>query len=83
MPPYSFRHTFVSVLKNDLPEQFLKAYLGHGASMDTYGVYAHAIQSDIEESRKIIVIALQKNKTFVPKFVPNEKQNPESPGASG
>lgn len=40
---YSLRHTFVSMLKNSLPEQMLKTLVGHSAAMDTFGVYGHTV----------------------------------------
>ena len=39
---YELRHTFVSIAAN-LPTGQLKQVIGHSQSMDTYGVYAHAI----------------------------------------
>ena len=42
------RHTFVSVVKS-LPEGLLKQVVGHSASMDTFGVYSHDVEGDLEE----------------------------------
>ena len=39
---YELRHTFVSIAAN-LPTGQLKQVIGHSQNMDTYGVYAHAI----------------------------------------
>lgn len=44
--PYSLRHTFVSMLKNAIPEQMLKSIVGHSVSMDTFGVYGHEVDGD-------------------------------------
>lgn len=44
--PYSLRHTFVSMLKNAIPEQMLKSIVGHSVSMDTFGVYGHTMEGD-------------------------------------
>lgn len=44
--PYSLRHTFVSMLKNAIPEQMLKSIVGHSVSMDTFGVYGHTMDGD-------------------------------------
>lgn len=40
--PYEARHTFVSILQC-LPEGELRAIIGHSKNMDTFGVYAHAV----------------------------------------
>jgi integrase len=45
MPPYGFRHTFVSMAKA-LPEGYLKQLVGHSKNMDTYGVYSHDFGDD-------------------------------------
>ena len=42
---YELRHTFVSVAKT-LPAGEVKALVGHSASMDTFGVYAHELNGD-------------------------------------
>ena len=46
---YELRHTFVSVIQ-DLPEGEIKRLVGHSKSMDTFGIYAHALRPD-DESR--------------------------------
>lgn len=43
--PYELRHTFVSIAKK-LPEGFVKTVIGHSKSMDTFGVYGHAIKGE-------------------------------------
>ena len=43
--PYELRHTFVSIAKS-LPAGFVKAVIGHSKSMDTFGVYGHAIKGE-------------------------------------
>ena len=40
--PYELRHTFVSMIQS-LPEGWVKTLVGHSKSMDTFGVYGHAI----------------------------------------
>mgnify|MGYP003290392645 CR=1 FL=1 len=55
--PYSLRHTFVSMVKNDIPEQMIKSIVGHSVSMDTFGTYGHEIQGEAEQaSAKISMI---------------------------
>jgi len=49
------------MVQNDLPTQRLKAYIGHGANMDTYGVYAKEVQGEAEQSKKILDITFKKH----------------------
>lgn len=51
---YSLRHTFVSMTKDQLSEAAIKAYIGHSASMDTYGTYAHELDDDARKTAQII-----------------------------
>ncbi len=51
--PYELRHTFVSVAKM-LPAGEVKSLVGHSQSMDTFGIYGHALAGeDIETAEKI------------------------------
>ncbi len=51
--PYELRHTFVSVAKT-LPIGEVKDLVGHSQSMDTFGIYGHALTGeDIETAQKI------------------------------
>lgn len=46
---YSFRHTFVSLMKSStISENLLKDLIGHSSSMDTFGVYGHEVNGDKE-----------------------------------
>lgn len=56
--PYGLRHTFISMVKNDLPEQMIKSIVGHSAAMDTFGVYGHEVDGDKAAAAKILNIAL-------------------------
>ena len=51
---HELRHTMVSIQKNAMPEQLLKQIVGHSNSMDTFGIYGHAIDGEKEEAAKII-----------------------------
>ncbi len=42
---YEMRHTFISMAAC-MPEGHLKQLVGHSASMDTYGVYKHAVNGE-------------------------------------
>ena len=55
---YALRHTFVSVVKN-LPEGSVKALVGHSHSMNTFGVYGHALAGDDK------LVATDVNRVFV------------------
>lgn len=48
--PYELRHTFISMVKNDLPEQMIKQIVGHSVAMDTFGTYGHAVNGEIERA---------------------------------
>ena len=43
---HEMRHTYISMMKNDLPEQMLKDLVGHSVDMDTFGVYGHVVDSE-------------------------------------
>lgn len=58
--PYSLRHTFISLLKNEMPEAMLKSIVGHSASMDTYGIYGHMVNGEMEAASRIIDINFEK-----------------------
>ena len=47
--PYALRHTFVSIVsaQSHISEGNLKMLLGHSKDMDTYGVYAHTVDSQL------------------------------------
>lgn len=51
---HELRHTFVSMVKNDMPEPLLKATVGHSDAMDTYGQYGHEISGDLKRAADII-----------------------------
>lgn len=56
--PYGLRHTFVSLMAQTLPEASLKEWIGHSASMNTYGVYGHAVNGQGQETASRIGISL-------------------------
>lgn len=51
---HGLRHTMISLYKADLPEELLKQVVGHSASMDTFGVYGHAMDGDEERTVRIM-----------------------------
>lgn len=52
---YCLRHTFVSLMKNDVPESYIKQIIGHSTSMPTYsGTYSHALNGEKETAAAMI-----------------------------
>lgn len=53
---YSLRHTFVSIVsaQSTISEGNLKQILGHSKSMDTFGVYGHRVDNELENTPSII-----------------------------
>lgn len=47
--PYELRHTFVSIVKT-LPDGGVRQLVGHSQSMDTFGIYGHAIEGEGERT---------------------------------
>lgn len=64
--PYEMRHTFVSVAKN-LSEGQVKQLVGHAQNMDTFGVYGHEVNGELQQTAdqlgKIFEELLQKKPT--------------------
>ncbi len=44
----------MSLVKADMPEQLVKATVGHSDDMDTFGVYGHEINDDMKRAAVII-----------------------------
>lgn len=53
-PPYALRHTFVSMTQHDLPPEMAKRQVGHSESMDTFGVYGHEIDGELDKAATIL-----------------------------
>ena len=51
---YSLRHTFISMMKNVMPEQMIKDIVGHSVSMDTFGTYGHILNDETHKAAEII-----------------------------
>lgn len=55
VPPYSLRHTFISMTKSRVPLPWLQGTMGHSSSTDTIGIYGkNTTASDAERSAIII-----------------------------
>ena len=55
---YSLRHTFISLMKNVMPEAMIKDIVGHSTSMDTFGTYGHIMSGDAKQAASIIDLTL-------------------------
>ena len=55
---YSLRHTFISLMKNTMPETMIKDIVGHSASMPTMSVYGHFYDGEEIEAAKIVDLTL-------------------------
>lgn len=58
---YSLRHTFISMMKNVMPEQMIKDIVGHAVSMQTFDVYGHLMDGDDRRAAEIIDLAYGQN----------------------
>ena len=47
-------HTFVSVTKADISEELLKPYIGHAKDMDTFGIYGHTVNGEMDRAAAAI-----------------------------
>ena len=48
------RHTYISMMKNDMPEQMLKDLVGHSVNMDTYATYGHVVNPEMDRAKQIM-----------------------------
>lgn len=51
--PYSLRHTYVSLMSNSVPEPLLKMIVGHSKTFQTYEVYNHLVNGEIQQAAKL------------------------------
>lgn len=51
--PYEMRHTFVSIAKN-LSAGQVKAIVGHSQNMDTFGIYGHEVNGELQQTAQQI-----------------------------
>ena len=47
------RHTFISIAKQ-MPEGMVKSIVGHSKSMDTFGVYGHTVDGELEQAAEML-----------------------------
>ena len=58
---YSLRHTFITMMKNVMPEQMIKDIVGHAVSMDTFGTYGHILSEETRQAAEIISLTFGQN----------------------
>ena len=58
---YSLRHTFISMMKNIMPEQMIKDIVGHAASMSTFETYGHILDGDEIRAAEIVDLTFGQN----------------------
>lgn len=54
---YALRHTYISLMKNTMPEQMIKSIVGHSATMDTFGVYGHLVNGEMKQAAQLTDLA--------------------------
>jgi len=50
---HELRHTLISVCKSDMPEELLKQIVGHTVNTDTFGIYGHRVEGEMERAASI------------------------------
>lgn len=51
---HEMRHTYISMMKNDMPEQMLKDLVGHSVNMNTYATYGHVVNPEMDRAKQIM-----------------------------
>ena len=51
---YALRHTFVSIGRQAVPEQFMKLLVGHTPNMSTYETYGHELSGDKQQAAALM-----------------------------
>lgn len=46
-------------MKNEIPTETLKLWVGHASSMDTFGVYGHELSGEKKESSKVVNLTMK------------------------
>lgn len=58
---YSLRHTFISMMKNVMPEQAIKDIVGHSVSFDGFRVYGHILEGSDRQYAQVIDLTFGQN----------------------
>lgn len=51
---HELRHTFISVMKGDMPLSLMKPIVGHSVKMDTIRTYGHTVDGEARRAARII-----------------------------
>lgn len=51
---HELRHTHISLMQDEMPENLLKRTVGHTKTMDTFGVYGHEVDGEAAKAARII-----------------------------
>lgn len=51
---HELRHTFISIVKRDVPMEILKEIVGHSVNMDTTGVYGHEVDGELRDGAALV-----------------------------
>lgn len=57
---HEMRHTMISIAKVDAPEELLKAAVGHSKNMNTFSVYGHTVDGEMQRLADILDEAYDK-----------------------
>ena len=57
---HELSHTFTSLTQNDVPLEMLKGILGHGADIDTTGVYGHQLEGEDQRTAQLVDQSLRR-----------------------
>ena len=58
---YSLRHTFISLMKNVMPETMIKDIVGHSVAMPTFATYGHYYDGEENEAAEVIDLTFGQN----------------------
>jgi len=80
---YGLRHTFVSLMKMDLPDAMMKAVVGHSKFMDTLKTYGHTVDGDMAKIRDQmdqvwLRFWLHSNDIYIPIEKPKSPETPDN-----
>jgi integrase len=57
---YSLRHTFISMMKNEMPAAMLRQIVGHTAKTDTVGIYGHVVDGELKRAANIVDVSFKR-----------------------
>lgn len=57
---YTLRHTFISMMKNEMPLTMLQQIVGHSPKIDTVGIYGHVVDGELKKAASIVDISFKR-----------------------